>query len=524
MSITNGPNLGLMVNGLAGEAHHSQLMTLLRGLDGLIMPRVTGYLINTPPVSPADGDLQIVGAAPTGAYAGQGGKVSRWSSLMSAYEFYAPKRGWQVYSSTENAYLRHDGTSFVRSLDDGTMDRIYAAQAQAQPLLAKLTANQENASIAVLGDSTGNDANEWVYLLTQALGARFPAYTVKYSLWSDGTKSYPAPSTITTGSGANTLTVYNGSVAGMNTHYALGSNFAAIVRDLQPDLVFINYGHNQGTEVDRWAPEYLALTEGVNLDCGGAGIVCILQNPQTDNNYQALRRSAYMRLIQQLGYGAIDVYQAFIDYGTAWSTDLMTDTIHPNAAGSQLWVNEVLRALTFQRGSTIRSRQPSLLARAGAQVVKNGTFAAWSGALPDGWTLWNNTPTVAKDTTDYESINGYAMKITATGGVAGSVAYTLPLKAVKGRWVTAVVRIYVPASSASSVGRVSIADSVGSVTSTSTTYGQGAFRYLVIRRRIDAAATAARIIIYGDTGATNGTCTVDWVSVVIGDLPMGITS
>ena len=65
MALTNGPNLGLLVNGNAGEGHYTDLMKQWRGLDGLVMPNAKGYLTNTPPGSPADGDLYIIGAAPT---------------------------------------------------------------------------------------------------------------------------------------------------------------------------------------------------------------------------------------------------------------------------------------------------------------------------------------------------------------------------------------------------------------------------------------------------------------------------
>lgn len=76
MSLTNGPNLGLLVNGVAGEGHYTDLMKQWRGLDALVMPNVKGYLTNTPPGSPSDGDCYIVGAAPTGAWAGNGGKAT----------------------------------------------------------------------------------------------------------------------------------------------------------------------------------------------------------------------------------------------------------------------------------------------------------------------------------------------------------------------------------------------------------------------------------------------------------------
>jgi len=120
MALTNGPNLGLLVNGNAGEGHYSELMKQWRGLDGLVMPNAKGYLTNTPPGSPSDGDLYIIGAAPTGAWAGQGGKVTRWSSVASAWEFYTPKNGWMVQSNSAREAYRHTAGAWEIFYQDGT--------------------------------------------------------------------------------------------------------------------------------------------------------------------------------------------------------------------------------------------------------------------------------------------------------------------------------------------------------------------------------------------------------------------
>lgn len=120
MSITNGPNLGLMVNGNAGEAHYSQFMAFLRGVDGLVMPNVKGYLTNTPPASPSSGDCYIIGAAPTGAWAGQGGRVTRWSTTAAAWEFYTPKNGWVLEANSARESYRYTGGAWEIYYQEGT--------------------------------------------------------------------------------------------------------------------------------------------------------------------------------------------------------------------------------------------------------------------------------------------------------------------------------------------------------------------------------------------------------------------
>lgn len=53
----------------------------------------------TPPGSPASGDTYIVAASPTGAWAGQAGKVAVWTG--SAWVFGTPRVGWIAYIEDE---------------------------------------------------------------------------------------------------------------------------------------------------------------------------------------------------------------------------------------------------------------------------------------------------------------------------------------------------------------------------------------------------------------------------------------
>ncbi len=109
MSIVYGPNVGLMAGAADGDLYGDAMRAFQRGVDSFLMPNAKGYLTNTPPGSPADGDLYIIGAAPTGAWAGQGGKVTRWSSVANAWEFYAPKNGWMIQANSARDTYRYTG-------------------------------------------------------------------------------------------------------------------------------------------------------------------------------------------------------------------------------------------------------------------------------------------------------------------------------------------------------------------------------------------------------------------------------
>lgn len=120
MTKTFGPNLGLLENAATGEAHDAELRALLRGLDGLVMPNVKGYLTNTPPGSPTNGDAYIIGAAPAGAWAGKGGYVTRYSTVAAAWEFYLPKNGWILQANSARESYRYTGGAWEIYYQEGT--------------------------------------------------------------------------------------------------------------------------------------------------------------------------------------------------------------------------------------------------------------------------------------------------------------------------------------------------------------------------------------------------------------------
>ena len=120
MSIVYGPNTGLMTGAADGDLYGDAMRAFQRGLDGLVMPNAKGYLTNTPPGAPSDGDLYIIGAAPTGAWAGNGGKVTRWSSLTAAWEFYTPKNGWMIQSNSARETYRYTGGAWEIYYKEGT--------------------------------------------------------------------------------------------------------------------------------------------------------------------------------------------------------------------------------------------------------------------------------------------------------------------------------------------------------------------------------------------------------------------
>ena len=61
----------------------------LNTLDALLQTTVSSIGANSPPGSPADGALHIVGTAPTGAWAGQANGLARYVAEGAFWQFYA---------------------------------------------------------------------------------------------------------------------------------------------------------------------------------------------------------------------------------------------------------------------------------------------------------------------------------------------------------------------------------------------------------------------------------------------------
>lgn len=80
------------------QKHVTHNEALLR-LDALVQLSVAGFGALTPPALPVEGAVHALGAAPTGAWAGQGGSLAQWTG--TAWLFTAPAEGWLAHDATE---------------------------------------------------------------------------------------------------------------------------------------------------------------------------------------------------------------------------------------------------------------------------------------------------------------------------------------------------------------------------------------------------------------------------------------
>lgn len=151
--------------------------------------------------------------------------------------------------------------------------------------------------------------------------------------------------TVTVG-GSPGLLVLNASCSGKNLAYSADATRFALQTPIEPQLAFINYGHNQWDTVEFQAP-YEAFAQQLLTAFPNVGVVCTAQNPQRPPEVNIIPHAIRCRQISALAatndYGLIDAYRLFTETGDLDS--YMTDGCHPNDAGNALWADEVKRFL-----------------------------------------------------------------------------------------------------------------------------------------------------------------------------------
>jgi hypothetical protein len=81
-------------------------------IDALLNSGAESRVQNTPPVSPADGDVYIVGASPTGAWAGKAYQITYFEQV---WRFIVPNAGASLWVNDEGFAYSFDGTNWVMS-------------------------------------------------------------------------------------------------------------------------------------------------------------------------------------------------------------------------------------------------------------------------------------------------------------------------------------------------------------------------------------------------------------------------
>jgi hypothetical protein len=196
-------------------------------------------------------------------------------------------------------------------------------------------------ALTVLGDSTGNDGDEWVASLARTIATERNR-PVTYNAWNATTGTYAAPITYGQGNSAP-VTIWNGSAAGMGPDYSL-ANLPALAAN-PSDLLIVNHGHNFASPQQGASDEAALVTATAAQWQTTPAVAVTLQNPRlTDAAAQDANLAAVSAVVTGSSYTVIDVTSAFRAQPDLAAL-LQADGTHPNPAGQAVWSQTVTATL-----------------------------------------------------------------------------------------------------------------------------------------------------------------------------------
>lgn len=213
--------------------------------------------------------------------------------------------------------------------------------ANLETAMAKLDDPTAAWALTVIGDSTGNDGDEWVASLARTI-AEEKGRPVAYRSWDPATATYSEPAIYGYGSAAP-VEIWNGSASGLGPDYSL-ANLPALT-PAASDVLIVNHGHNFNNPQQGAADVAKVITETAAVWGTTPAVAVTLQNPRiTRGSAQDANLAALSSAFDSSSYTLVDVadaYRAEPDLAAL----LQADGTHPNANGQAIWFATVYSAL-----------------------------------------------------------------------------------------------------------------------------------------------------------------------------------
>lgn len=314
------------------------------------------------------------------------------------------------------------------------------------PLKTKLEAG-EDVVIFVNGDSTAWADFGPYHLFPKMLGDQYDA-TVVMRRWAEydgaagtwtGPKDYADPVTLRTGT-AQTISVYLAAIPGKvaGTIFDGTRKPTAIDAIPAPDICIMHQGHNMRSFPTIAGATGLAFySNGIGKWLGPIGMqelqwpdvpqLVTAQNPWKDYSDAYKMYNAIVYAVQaHPGLSFVDTYTPFIARGNAANLFRGGDNIHPsdseaNSAGAQLQAETLMAS--FNGSAAKPFSTPAWPMASAPNLIDNGDFSNWPGALPVGWTAAGAGLAVAKEAGIKYGAAPYSCKITPSTGGSGQASY-----------------------------------------------------------------------------------------------------
>jgi hypothetical protein len=413
----------------------------------------------------------------------------------------------------EKSYLMPAAVDVAQSVINSNLPRSSGL------LISKLQDNNADATVLVISDSTGDAVTEWPYLMAVALADLYPAFTVLFRYWDNvGDLDYEAATTIQTGTGDKTLTVYCAAKSGSKPDYFMGARFSKAIATIpQCDLVIFNHGHNIAEDITERLYPINQMLEAIFTVVSyheGCGVIVSSQNPKRDSDFGQIIYEGLVTVAGICNADLTDSYKIFVELGKP--SGYYTDNTHPNATGnSEILLPSIMRMFS----STKHLAAINPLSEKATNYLLNGDFASFSSSVPASWGQTNAT--CSKNATQFESVNGYSVKLVQTGAGAGSIYQSVAvghLPKLKNRWVTLVARVYVATGEVETAGRIIIGSNGIGANYPLTIDGQGGFVWKTLSIKVPDTATYLKATIYASSNSDVGEASFDRVGIIAGRL------
>lgn len=444
----------------------------------------------------------------------------------------------------QSGLLNYDGLvypskgQYFKRLNFSTSDFVYALDEmrgqcnQFQKIWNKLQSDQTDVYVMLLGDSTGNADGEWIKKLYDYIASECnDSYTVIYRQWDFvNDNGYLDDEILKTGTGTNTLWLYNCSIPGDNYQRFLGDlqNIAFEFNDF--DLIITNYGHNHGTNA-RYYEQYCAfstLISSLKTFQQGAEIVITLQNPNLiELEFSAATVEAQRDVAAKYGCGIIDGYTPYAELiNNIGLTNVQsdyyingTDPIHPSEKGMNLWAGAAINAIYENKNTRWESNGFGKTETA-RPLSENPFFSDWiEGSDPSGWV--SNSVVLTKQYEDSET-GPYSLNMLAVTGT-GNREIKTDLNLVASRLaqspMTFVARVRPSAGSSTNCGRIQVKTDSQTLSSQGSSGGKGGWKWVVFTVPRQFTFELSFSVLAGDVGDT---CLIDRLGVFYGDIAYDI--
>lgn len=163
--MANTPHLGITLLEQSQAQKEVTVNEAFHRIDALLNSGVLDKDLDTPPASPAQGDVYIVAVGATGAWAGKTGQVAYFDQV---WRFIVPNEGLMLWVADENKRYVHDGSAWVMieagsggsgggDMDSSTYDPANISQ-QLVGTSAAQTLSNKTLTAPVINGSVAGDA------------------------------------------------------------------------------------------------------------------------------------------------------------------------------------------------------------------------------------------------------------------------------------------------------------------------------------------------------------------------------